>query len=185
MLSARLSSSLSVPLLSAAVLLLTPNALAEKPNNPREPYYYTEYREKWYGWQNILVDVPVLTVFNIAQASGKHSAALGTMGVFVVGSLVVHVLHRRSGFALISGFAHLLLSIGGYALECSILGSIASDASVDTRNAIVITVGGLAAMALDVFALSYEQRETVVKLQSGWVPQVVVIGKAAWVGWQF
>jgi hypothetical protein len=109
------------------------------------------------------------------------------MGAFVVGAPIVHVAHRRSAPAVVSGFAHLLLPLGGLLLVRPIVTKVVPDASLDIRTAVGVTAGGLVASSLDVFALAYEQTETEVEIEgrSPWVPQVAFTGRSAWLGWQF
>ncbi len=167
-------------------LLLAPHAVAQTADDA-EGYYYTEYGEQWYGWQTLAVDVPLLTTFFVAESAGEDGVALGAMGGFVIGSPIVHVAHRRTAPAVVSGFAHLLLPLGGLLLVRPIVAKAAPDASLDVRTAVGVTAGGLVASSLDVFALAYEQTETEMQIEgrSGWVPQVAFTGRSAWMGWQF
>jgi len=185
-----LTRSLTTTIIITAIQLSPTTAAAQTSTNPEGEYYYTEYQQKWYGWQNLAIDIPTLTAFNIAQAKHSHATALVFMGVFAVGAPVIHVAHRRPIPAFVSGFTHILLPLGGYALERAVFKTIMPNVSLDTRNAIAITAGSVAATAIDVFVLSFEQTEHLVEVAgSGSVPQsgfqFGLTGKSAWVGWQF
>jgi hypothetical protein len=183
-----LISATLFPCIFSAVLALSSNeALAEKTHESEELYYYTEHERVWYGWQTLAVDLPALTVFFVAEYHGKHALAFSSLAVSLVGPTVIHAVHRHPVPAIVSGFAHFLLPLGGLALERPIVKNIIPDVPVNTRTAIAVTIGGLAATALDVFVFAFDEKETVVPIQanSKWVPQVAISGSSAWVGWQF
>jgi len=174
-------------MLGGFLLALFPTqAIAQEPSEPTGQYYYTEYEQRWYGWQTLAVDVPSLAVFAIAQIQDKQAVSLGALGIFVAGSPVVHAMHRRPVPAMVSGFAHLLLPLGGYALERPIMPRIMPNSRTRARVSVAMTVGALAASALDVFVFAYEYRESQVEIQRNarWIPQVAFTATSAWVGWQ-
>ncbi|HNS99445.1 MAG TPA: hypothetical protein PKL73_20975 [Polyangiaceae bacterium] len=174
--------SLSIPLVALSLASAHP-AHAQQP----QPYYYTEYSEQWYGWQNLAVDVPLLTTFVIAQTHGQDTFALGTMGAFVVGSPIVHLAHHRVPPAVLSGFSHLLLPLGGYALLRPVVGEIAPSSSKDTQIAAAVSITSLAALSLDVLWLAYDQTESEVRFESRarWIPHIALTTHSASLGWQF
>ena len=184
----RWTTPLSIAHIGIAILLLSSSAQSQTSNH-EERYYYTEFEQHWYGWQTLAVDLPTLTVFFIAQSKGNRALAFSSIGLFVVGSPTIHALHRRPVPAVVSGFAHFLLPIAGYLLERPVFSKIVSDASRDTGYAIALTVGGLAASALDVFVLAYDQREVEVPIEVAdvhkFVPNVAFSGQSLWLAWQF
>lgn len=166
-----------------AALLVAPAASAEPAPEPEEAYYYTEYERSWYGWQTLVVDVPLMTTFFVAEASGKDGLALGALGGFVVGAPIVHLAHGQTRPAVVSGFSHLLLPILGWLTLPPIIARVDPSSSNHTRTAIGVTTGGLVATSIDVLFLAYEEKETQVEFTHvRWTPQFGFDGRDPWIG---
>jgi hypothetical protein len=162
-------------------LLVATSASAQ--TAPEEDYYYTEYEQTWYGWQTLAVDVPLLTTFFVAEASGKDGLALGALGGFVIGSPIVHLAHGQTRPAVVSGFSHLLLPVGGWLALPPVIARVEPSSSTHTRTAIAVTTGGLVATTIDVLFLAYKETETQVEFTHvRWTPQLALHGRDPWLG---
>jgi NADH:ubiquinone oxidoreductase subunit 4 (subunit M) len=88
---------------------------------------------------------------------------------------------------VLSGFSHLLLPLGGYALLRPVVGEIAPSSSKDTQIAAAVSITSLAALSLDVLWLAYDQTESEVRFESRarWIPHIALTTHSASLGWQF
>lgn len=165
----------------------------------RSPYYYTETRRSWYGWQVLLVDVPLLSVFFFTLREKHRTVGYTSLALYGFGGPIVHGAHQRWIPAAVSGLTRL--TVGGAALVTGswVGGAFDRDASDDKTRAAVTLVAGLGVSLLDSLLLGYKDVEQQVILSATgragsredrktaqpsvwWVPSGGLLPAGGWMG---
>jgi|GEM_PF-710787 len=175
-----LSSRWSFVLASVAVTATAGDTLAQEAAPSAQPDGAVVISDvdarRWYGWQVIVVDVPLAIAFDIGAVAKSDPVLYAGYGGYVVGAPVVHVANRNTAAAILSASTHLLLPGAGFAFGRVAVAKIAPDTSTGTRIAIGMTAGAAAATTIDAVFTSWGDYGDVTVVQTG---KVLV---APWLG---
>jgi hypothetical protein len=115
----------------------------------------------WYGYQNLAVDAGAFTTIIAGVQSGSSGFALLSLGIYTVGSPIVHMVHDNGGraagsLALRLGLPVLGGMIGVGAADCSDSGGECWD---EVGGLVLGGLAGItAAVVIDDFVLAREVR---------------------------
>ena len=119
-------------------------------------------RLSWYGYQTFSADATAIALLWMAAEKDSDPAAVGTIGVYLLGAPTVHGVHRRPGAVVGSVALRVFLPFLGSALgaasaDCSV--QVVNDENCDFGGKIVgFVVGAAAAMVIDSAALAWERK---------------------------
>lgn len=111
---------------------------------------------KWYGWQTLAADGALLAMFDIGLLAKSSGVAVPAAVGFVLASPTVHVANSHASVTPISVSTHLLLPAAGYLITAFPIALARAHVELRTKTAIGLSIGGVAAAALDAAFFSWQ-----------------------------
>jgi len=122
-------------------------------------YYYMEQQNRWYGWQQGIVDVITIPTVFFAGRAGKWGVGGVAAGAYVIGGPAFHIMHQRPQFAALSGISRLAIPGAALLIPAVLVSNVEDKYSKDTEMSAGLLIGGLLASALDLTLLSTDTVE--------------------------